>query len=212
MMALDKETLKLADLIYTKASLKPMSKTLFFISRVFLILNEVENVNEVTSQNISKLNKKLKLDTDSDYSFEKVLKDLGENLDEILKRVTSIFNSRQTDALGGVFNSLLRGKFEAGEGFGTFLTPEEVVGPCAELLNGLFEKYGKVKKDDLFADITGGTGSFMLNCYSIFKGKVPSKNFHILDQSRTHLGFAESNFKLNFNSKPTTTYTEDSLL
>ena len=210
--ALDKSTLDLANFIYTKSSLKPMSKTLFFMSRVFLILKDAKSIDKVTPSNLLSLNADIDSGVVPDYSFESIVRDIGKHLDAVLSKAKAIFQTRQLDALGGLFNSLLRGKFEAGEGFGTFLTPEEVVAPCTRLLHALFDKHGRVQDDDRFADITGGTGTFMLHCRLAAPSGVPSKNFFIFDQSRTHLGFAETNFQLNFSSSPSAFYTNDSIV
>jgi hypothetical protein len=102
------------------------------------------------------------------------------------------------------FNTLLRGKFEGGEGLGTYLTPEEVVMPMVEMalataggstIQGLCAREERL----LFGDICGGTGRFVYALYRALGERGVERcslerAATLFDQSSLAVGFARLNF------------------
>lgn len=201
---INSEILEVADYIYTQTTLKPMSKTVFFLSRILLQrkynLTQDNYLSFINSHNIS-----------DDYDFWDIYNNLTENNRKyLLDKIDNIFSSSGTDILGNLFNSLIHGKFEAGEGLGSFLTPDEVVKPTVILANYLMDKYNIEINDSYIGDITGGTGNFLLHFYELHP-ELSTKNLKIYDQSSLHLSFANINFLLQYNNIPATYWTQDSL-
>ena len=178
----EKTIIEIANEVYTNLDLKPLSKTIFFISRVLLTMsrhkinNSKDLVNKYNLISKELINKKKEI-TD-DFNFSKIVNQNKDRLNSVINKLNYIYSlNLETDVTGLVFNSLLRGKFEAGEGLGTFLTPEEIVNPVNELLLLLYYK-NNMKINGPIGDIAGGTGRFV---YSL-KKKIQSfqktdKNF-----------------------------------
>lgn len=228
---LEKHLLDFADYIYAHTALKPMSKTLFFVSRLLLVLKHSKRLNEIIdkkgsptiAQFVDEYNlvrKKFDLNSD-DYDLSQVLGDIEPQLETVLGFLVKIHNlSADFDVLGLAFNSLLRGKFEAGEGLGTHLTPEEVVTPTVQMALAMMNK--KVldellseKGDFVAGDITGGTGRFMFHLAKSLENKAQKNTFnkkiYLFDQSKIHTEFCEINFLLESENKPKCFCVPDSL-
>lgn len=228
---LEQHLLDFADYIYAHTALKPMSKTLFFVSRLLLVLKHSKKLNEIIekkgsptiTQFVDEYNfvrKKFDLKSD-DYDLSQVLGDIEPQLEIVLGFLVKIHNlSADFDVLGLAFNSLLRGKFEAGEGLGTHLTPEEVVTPTVQMalammnkkaLNGLLSE----KSDLVAGDITGGTGRFMFHLAKSIETKAKKNTFnekiYLFDQSKIHTEFCEINFLLESENRPKCFCVPDSL-
>lgn len=201
---INKTILDIADYIYTKTHLKPMSKTVFFLSRI--LLQRKYNLNTINYNSfISKYNIK------DDYNFWEIFENLSdENRNYLLSKIDNLLYLSGTDILGNLFNTLIHGKFEAGEGLGSFLTPDEVVKPTVVLANYLIKLYGIDITTSLIGDITGGTGNFLLHFYQTNRN-INIKQLKIYDQSSLHLGLANINFLLQENDVPNTHWTTDSL-
>jgi type I restriction enzyme M protein len=117
-----------------------------------------------------------------------------------------------------VFNTLLRGKFEGGEGMGTFLTPEEVVLPMIDMLLKTVapDAVDKLGVPLLFGDICGGTGRFVhVLARRLADRGVPIQNLvraaRLFDQSLTAVDLAKLNFLFE-GMKPTFERVDDSLI
>lgn len=201
---INSEILDIADYIYTQTTLKPMSKTVFFLSRILL-----QKKYNLTQGNYNDFINKYNIN--DDYDFWNIYNSLTENNKKYLSdKIDNILSLSGTDILGNLFNSLIHGKFEAGEGLGSFLTPDEVVEPTVLLTSYLIKKYHIEFDNNYIGDITGGTGNFLLHFYKLHP-EILIKNLKIYDQSSLHLGFANINFLLQFNNVPTTYWTKDSL-
>lgn len=161
--------LDIADYVYAHTSLKPISKTLFFISRCLFVAKlggGAETASELRSkykQIRSSLNGAAPGD---DFDFLTVVAECEQHIPRVLATINRVRRlTDNTDSLGLVFNTLLRGKFEGGEGMGTFLTPEEVVFPMVDMLlkvvdNGALNLFAGASPL-LYVDICGGTGRFV---------------------------------------------------
>lgn len=229
---LEKHLLEFADYIYAHTALKPMSKTLFFVSRLLLVMKHSSKLNKAIemgrSPSIDELvkeynlvKKKFSLSED-DYDLTQVLTDIEPQLEIVLSFLVKIHQlSANFDVLGLAFNSLLRGKFEAGEGLGTHLTPEEVVVPTIEMAISAMDKKALKgllsEQSELIAgDITGGTGRFMFHLVKALEKKkhtspsIINKVF-LYDQSKIHTEFCEINFLLESEFKPKCYCVPDSL-
>lgn len=160
--------LDIADYVYAHTSLKPISKTLFLISRCLCVAKlggGVPSEADLRSkyEHIrSSLNGAAPGD---DFDFPTVVAECEQHLPRVLEAINKVcYLTAKTDSLGLVFNTLLRGKFEGGEGMGTFLTPEEVVFPMVDMLMRVVDKDALDRLDDsefLYGDICGGTGRFV---------------------------------------------------
>lgn len=229
---LENHLLDFADYIYAHTALKPMSKSLFFVSRLLLVMKHSGKLNKIIDAGQSptiedlmseynQVREKFSLNAD-DYDLAQVLNDIEPQLETVLSFLVKIHNlSADFDVLGLAFNSLLRGKFEAGEGLGTHLTPEEVVVPTIEMamsalnpkvLNALLSE----KSDVVAGDITGGTGRFMFHLVKSLEKKKNasqsiSKKVYLFDQSKIHTEFCEINFLLESDFKPKCFCVPDSL-
>lgn len=200
--------LDLANHIYAHTSLKPMSKTLFLISRCLLVARRGLNIATSAELAESYANLCSLLGTNApidDFDFHAVLSECGSHIDRVLEAVRRVATlTSATDSLGLAFNTLLRGKFESGEGLGTFLTPEEVVDPMVRMLLGVVrpEVLGQISsgKNPLhFGDICGGTGRFVYSLYRLLNkhGLRPSDLgalARLFDQSSLAVEFGRLNF------------------
>lgn len=231
---LEAHLLDFSNYIYVHTALKPMSKTLFFISRLLLVLKHSIQLNKVIdsgkiptlkflSSEYQVVQRRFELTSD-DYDLTQVLADIEEQLPVIFEFLVKIHHSAGSfDILGLAFNSLLRGKFEAGEGLGTHLTPEEVVVPTIKMALSLIEKHtldkllGVKKEQPLLAgDITGGTGRFMFHLYKQLQNNQKISDsiigrFYLFDQSKIHTEFCEINFLLDGVTRPRSICIGDSL-
>lgn len=160
--------LDIADYVYAHTSLKPISKTLFLISRCLCVAKlggSASTATELCSKYErirSSLNGAAPGD---DFDFPTVVAECEQHVTRVLEAINKVCGlTAKTDSLGLVFNTLLRGKFEGGEGLGTFLTPEEVVFPTVDML---LKVVNKEKLEHLggsqllYGDICGGTGRFV---------------------------------------------------
>lgn len=187
------EILKLADFIYTQTNIKPMSKVIYVISRLLLLSNQCKNIDEALTEYRTLANK-LEIERHgADYSLSNILDAASNDFNRIfstIRRVKDLTQGR--DSLGIVFDTLLRGKYEAGEGLGTFLTPEEVVSPSLELCLH-FLNQTKIKGNA--GDLCGGTGRFI---HSIYKKNKDHNidNFVLADQSAFSIELAKINFHI----------------
>jgi type I restriction-modification system DNA methylase subunit len=214
----------LADYVYAHTSLKPMSKTLFFVSRCLLAAASGQPIKTMTdlchAYELAQdaLGKGVLTD---DYSFRTIVSECENHLTAILKHIERVRElTRGTDALGLAFNTLLRGKWESGEGLGTFLTPEEIVGPMVEmaltaLSPALVERIGDGATNFLFGDICGGTGRFVyylarsLEHIGVARARIEG-GARLFDQSSMAVDFARLNFYFE-GLKPSFTNVSDSL-
>jgi len=205
----ERELLDLADYVYAHTSLKPMSKAMFLISRCLLVARRGLNVESyeavVDSYRglCSSLGNDLPVD---DFDFYAVLLECQSHLPHILgaiKRVAILTSG--ADSLGLAFNTLLRGKFESGEGLGTFLTPEEVVEPMVRMALGvvepqLLERMTCSSEESLFfGDICGGTGRFVYCAYRVLQEcglhrETAGRVAKLFDQSSLAVEFGRLNF------------------
>lgn len=162
---------ELADTVYTRAGLKPMSKALYFVSRA-LLATAHSNAPLKTASEVSKaygavkgsLGPEMVVD---DYSFDAVLADCSQVLPELLAIIGQLRKlTSGADVMGMAFDTLLRGKWQGGEGLGTYLTPEEIARPMvaiasAALSPALRARIGVGPRELYVGDICGGTGRFM---------------------------------------------------
>ena len=161
--------LDVADYVYAHTSLKPISKTLFFLSRCLCVAKLAGGASTATELATKYQQIRASLQRTApgdDYDFTAVVSECEPHLPRILDAIIHVCHlTAKTDSLGLVFNTLLRGKFEGGEGMGTFLTPEEVVHPMVDMLlktlarNALDRLAGPSPL--LYGDICGGTGRFV---------------------------------------------------
>ena len=160
--------LDIADYLYAHTSLKPISKTLFFISRCLVVAklgggaSTAAELRSKYEQIRTSLNGAAPGD---DFDLATVISECDQHVPRVLESVNKVCRlTSKTDSLGLVFNTLLRGKFEGGEGMGTFLTPEEVVFPMVDMLLKVVDEQDLNCFDNselLFGDICGGTGRFV---------------------------------------------------
>lgn len=161
--------LDVADHVYAHTSLKPVSKTLFFVSRCLCVAKLVGPTSSAAElcRRYGELRSSMNgvFPTD-DFDFPTVVAECERHVPHVLDAVNEVCRLTKTsDSLGLVFNTLLRGKFEGGEGLGTFLTPEEVVFPMVDMLlktvgDRAFGRLGGCERL-MFGDICGGTGRFV---------------------------------------------------
>ncbi len=217
----EKTIIEISNDVYTSLDLKPMSKTVFFISRALLVMSrfKVKNYEDLLigyEKVFLELKNKNK-DLSDDFNFDKIVNQNKNKLDNIINKLNYIYSLNiKSDITGLVFNSLLRGKFEAGEGLGTFLTPEEVVSPVNEMLLNLYFRNNK-KLKGYIGDISGGTGSFLnsiknkLVNYQVFNKKFVNSNFYLFDISNMSVSLAKINFYIE-KMYPNFFVTDDSLI
>ena len=216
----EKTIIEISNDVYTSLDLKPMSKTVFFISRALLVMSrqKVNNYNDLITGYEKILLELIKKKTPlfDDYNFKNIILQNNQKLTTVIDKLNYIYSLKiNSDITGLVFNSLLRGKFEAGEGLGTFLTPEEVVSPVNEMLLKLYFKNSK-KITGLVGDISGGTGSFLyslknkINDYKKIDKKFINSTFHLYDISNMSVSLAKINFLIS-RLHPNFNVTQDSL-
>ena len=200
--------LELADYIYAHTSLKPISKTLFVISRCLLVARKGMEMGSLTElrQSYAELCSSLgSFAPVDDFDFQTVLSECEAHSAYILDTVRQVASlTSDTDSLGLAFNTLLRGKFEGGEGLGTFLTPEEVADPMVRMSVGVVapEMVRRLISGPLpicFGDICGGTGRFVYALYRLLRplGLQPEraeKTARLFDQSSLAVEFGRLNF------------------
>ena len=147
-----------------------MSKTLFVLSRCLLAApgrsgDRADELARSYAQSVRSLGSEPLHD---DFDFPTTLHECSRHLPHILSVIDKVsVLAADTDCLGLAFNTLLRGKWEGGEGLGTHLTPEEVVGPMTEMaLSSLGPSLNEFVRSDrplpLLGDPCGGTGRFAL--------------------------------------------------
>ena len=197
----------LADYIYGHTSLKPMSKTLFVVSRCLLAAvdrcgDTVDEVVRSYRRSVKKLGSAAPTD---DFDFASTLQECESHLGRILFTVDRVKAlSAGSDSLGLTFNALLRGKWESGEGLGTHLTPEEVVAPMVTMVLHSIHRplLDQAKSEDhplLFGDPCGGTGRFVYRLARElrevgFDQVQISAVTRLYDQSSLSVDFARLNF------------------
>jgi hypothetical protein len=161
--------LELADYVYAHTSLKPISKTLFLISRCLFVEKLAGHAS--TPRELCAKYQRVRAALNGacpgdDFDFRTVVEECEAHVPYVLKAVNAVCTlTKKSDSLGLAFNTLLRGKFESGEGMGTFLTPEEVVIPMVDMLlkvvgPGVLDRLTGASPD-LYGDICGGTGRFV---------------------------------------------------
>lgn len=208
--------LELADFIYAHTALKPMSKTLFVLSRCLLAASgrradTAADVARVYAQRIAALG----VEPADDFSLQDVLAECAEHLGRILSVVDEVKAlCSERDSLGLAFNTLLRGKWESGEGLGTHLTPEEVVEPMVRMAMAS-AALDASSEGMLLGDPCGGTGRFV---YALARelgrrGHAPAAiggRLRLYDQSTLSVDFARLNFAFD-GLAPRFAQVEDSL-
>lgn len=205
--------LHLADYIYTHTPLKPMSKALFLVSRGLLAIHWQMRTRGPVHTSAGQL---VQLYRDAcrelgnaapvdDFSFEAVIAEAEQHMDHIARQLVTVSQlAGESDALGLAFNTLLRGKWESGEGLGTHLTPEEVVVPIVEMTvetagDEAIMHIGRESDGPLFGDICGGTGRFVyalarqLEVRGIDRQAI-ERSARLYDQSCMAVDFSKLNF------------------
>jgi type I restriction-modification system DNA methylase subunit len=154
--------------VYAHTSLKPISKTLFLISRCLCVAKLGGGASTATELRSKYEQIRLSLNgaaPGDDFDFSTVVSECEQHVPRVLDAINKVCRlTAKTDSLGLVFNTLLRGKFEGGEGMGTFLTPEEVVFPMVDMLLKVVDKDALDRLGGsplLYGDICGGTGRFV---------------------------------------------------
>ena len=199
--------LDVADYVYAHTSLKPISKTLFLISRCLCVAKLRGGASTATE--LSRKYQEIRTSMNGaapndDFDFCTVLAECEHHIPHVLGAINKVCHlTAKTDSLGLVFNTLLRGKFEGGEGMGTFLTPEEVVLPMVDML---LKVAGKSSLDLLggpaprfYGDICGGTGRFVyaitrrLEELGVSRRRL-EKSARLFDQSLMAVDLGKLNF------------------
>jgi len=219
----ERALLELADFVYVHTPLKPMSKTLFFLSRTLVTAALEPSTLEDGDLPASYRRVRRQLGRGApadDFDFETVAGECGQHLPRVIDAVRTVLKlTSGTDRLGLAFNTLLRGKWESGEGLGTYLTPEEVVEPMVSMLldavgPAALKRIGQ--GEFLFGDICGGSGRF---AYALARellrrglGRTEVEaSARLFDQSSLAVGFAKVNFSLD-GMRPDLACVGDSLL
>ena len=203
------EILKLADYIYTHTNIKPMSKVIYLISRLLIL----DNLNGITiSDAISQYNrisKNLEIELHgADYSFLNILHSAQSDFSAIFSSISRIKELTEgRDSLGIVFDTLLRGKYESGEGLGTFLTPEEVVSPSIDLCLHFLKETGSIGNA---GDLCSGTGRFIHELHKKSKGFIFNQ-YVLADQSAFSIELARINFFIESVSNASFHFVADSI-
>lgn len=198
--------LDIADYVYAHTSLKPISKTLFLISRC-LCVAKLGGGAATTTELRSKYEQiRWSLNgaaPGDDFDFSTVVSECEQHVPRVLDAINKVCRlTAKTDSLGLVFNTLLRGKFEGGEGMGTFLTPEEVVFPMVDMLLKVVDKHVIDRLGGsrlLYGDICGGTGRFVYALARRLEARgVPQrqleKSARLFDQSLMAVDLGRLNF------------------
>ena len=203
------EILKLADFIYTHTNIKPMSKVIYLISRLLLINNDnAINISKAVFQ-YNKIAKELEIELHgADYSFTNILHSAQDDFHSIFSSISRIKELTEgRDSLGIVFDTLLRGKYESGEGLGTFLTPEEVVSPSIDLCLHFLRETDAIGNA---GDLCGGTGRFIHELHKKSKGFVFNQ-YILADQSAFSIELARINFFIESVSNAVFYFVTDSI-
>ena len=195
----EQNLLKLADYLYIHSNIKPYSRVIFILSRLIALNSDLKAINDPKTVLLKLKSKFPDLLEDQDYNSEYIFGLLKNDFIRIKNTVLNILElaPNGTDTLGLIFNTLLRGKFEAGEGLGTYLTPEEVVDTMINISMFYYNKFNKKNKNIFFADITGGTGRFIFNFIYLCKSTKLNFKAIISDQSKFSLDLAKINFVLS---------------
>ena len=194
--------LELADYIYANAALKPMSKTLFAISRLMVLVRRFDRIDLSDARALAAAYEVARAEFATplvdDFAFHDIAKQCQKALPRIvhdLGVVTRLVGDG--DGLGLLFNTLVRGKWDAGEGMGTFLTPEEIVDAVVAMALTRNEAVAS-RRRCLAGDICGGTGRFpfalarALRHHGPTSGKLPAQIFSF-DQSTLATDYARLN-------------------
>ena len=101
-----------------------------------------------------------------DFDFPNVVAECEHHIPRVLDAINKVRRLTDEDRQPRArLQHLLRGKFEGGEGMGTFLTPEEVVIPMVDMLLKVVDKDALDHLGGssrlLYGDICGGTGRFV---------------------------------------------------
>ena len=199
--------LDLADYIYVNTSLKPMSKTLFVLSRCLLAApaRGDDRADELVRAYVQRIESLGTTPLYDDFDFSATLRECRPHLTHLLSVLDRVrVLCADSDCLGLAFNTLLRGKWEGGEGLGTHLTPEEVVRPMTEMVLSSIARplqaLARTKRPGaLFGDPCGGTGRFAL----AFARQLRTRGFEphqignmvrLYDQSSLSIDLARLNF------------------
>ncbi len=197
--------LSLADHLYANTALKPMSKALFAISRFLLLAREPDLGSEYDPTMLEdayrRASRRLPVPLADDYSFGDIVRQCRSALPKViadLRAVVRLVDGR--DALGLVFSSLVRGRWDSGEGMGTFLTPEEVVDAIVAMVLTRNRALSRASRELRYiGDICGGTGRFPLAlaqalCRSSNGVRQPPASVVSFDQSTLASDYARLNF------------------
>lgn len=208
---------EICDKIYTSSSLKPYSKVIFLISRL-LVIDQAVLATHSAEEYISHYGPVSKyLNLHDDYSFSRLLEALAEADPLLLKELVNTAITFQADGveLGQVFHALLQGKFSAGEGLGSFLTPTEIIGPSLDLLNAVSNIDIYELAASGFSDICAGTGRFLYSLLDQCKSKETRSqilaNSVLADHSTLFLDLAKINFYLSYKQLVKCIEVQDSL-
>ena len=193
--------LDLADEVYAHTPLKPISKTLYLLTRC-LYLSGVRG--GVRADDLVEEYRTLRAETGAadladDFDFSEVVRDCGDRLPAVLSTIDRVRElTADADSLGLVMNALLRGKYQAGEGMGTHLTPEEVVSPVCDMLVAAAGESGD-GACGLFGDICGGTGRFVYGLARRLREEgygaaEVARSARLFDQSTVSVDLARLNF------------------
>jgi type I restriction-modification system DNA methylase subunit len=187
------EILRLADFIYAHTNIKPMSKVIYLISRLLLLSKDIKIIDDAIYE-YNNIARSLEIEQHgADYSLSNILHSAHDDFTYIFSIICRIKELTQgRDSLGIVFDTLLRGKYESGEGLGTFLTPEEVVSPSLDLCLHFLKQSGVSGNA---GDLCGGTGRFMHTLYKKSAGRG-FKKFIVADQSAFSIELARINFHI----------------
>jgi len=203
----ERTLLGIAGYVYAHTSLKPVSKTLFLISRCLCVakLGRIPGTADELSREYAKVRASLNgAAPGDDFDFASVVAECADHIPRIVDAVNEVCQlTAQRDGLGLVFNTLLRGKFEGGEGLGTYLTPEEVVSPMVSMLFDLVGGPSVALLSGsaplLFGDICGGTGRFVYAIARLLAERGMSRHEiegsgRLFDQSLMTVDLARLNF------------------
>jgi len=207
MVEAERILLDLADYVYAHTSLKPISKTLFLISRCLCVARL--GGGAATAADLAAKYRQIRACLNvsapsDDFDFSTVVAECEHHVSHVLEAINTVCRlTGRTDSLGLVFNTLLRGKFEGGEGMGTYLTPEEVVFPMVDMLLNVVDKNTlrrlAGRSPLLYGDICGGTGRFVYAlARRLGERGIPRRNLEksarLFDQSVMAVDLGRMNF------------------
>ncbi len=178
--------LALADRLYVRAGLRPMSKVLFTLSRLLWTARHVTLHPDVEALEAAYATACERDEPPvDDHDLGACLRAAGRELPALVATVEGLRRA-PGDVLGLALDTLLRGRWEAGEGLGTFITPEEVTGPAARWAAHL-----AAGVQGLVGDPCAGTGRFGLAVAQHHPGRA-----WLSDTSALACGFARINADL----------------